>query len=245
MGALAVCAAGDARADGVIGSSDSPSPDALALDVAPAAALEDPHHYELSALAAYTTAPIRGATNPFGTGFGARFGLVFSHVYFGGIVADYLGGTDVDTSETALLFGGELGYDVATPLAGGWLTLRPQAGLGLVTITRTDPSLLTAGSATATRSASLRKPDVITQATSSSAGSSSSSTGSSSSSSGPSDKITLSNVYLQPGVTLLYGSGVTFAGLNANLLVVPGIHYSDSTSTWVSYGFEGRFGFRW
>jgi len=189
---------------------------------------------------------VRGATNPFGIGFGARLGFLVSHVYFGGSVTSYLGGTDVDTSESAQLFGGELGYDFGIPVGRGFISLRPQVGLGIVRISRTDPSLL----ATSSGTAALTAPDVITQATrtAGSSGSSGSTTSSSSSlrsSSSPSDTITVSNVYLQPGVTALYSIDIVYLGANANILIVPGLTYAGDSTTWLSFGFEGQAGLRW
>jgi len=201
---------------------------------------DDTHRYELAAHTVYTTAPIRGGTNPFGLGFGGRLGFLFSHVYLGAHAVNYLGGTDVDTSESALMLGGEAGYDLAAHLGDGWLTLRPQVGVGAVIITRIDPSLLAPrASTTATRSVTIGKPDVVTQATTSSGGSSGGS------SSVVSDAIHVSNVYVQPGVTLTYASGAVFAGANGNILIVPGLDYGGYPTTWLAFGLEGRVGLRW
>jgi hypothetical protein len=260
VGILGVVGVRDARADDVIGStSDAPSADATALGTgagASASGVAPPgkHTYELGAHADYTMAPIRGGTNPFGVGFGARIGFRLSNVYAGANVVSYLGGTDVDTSETALLLGGEAGYDVGTPLGSGWLTIRPQVGVGGVQITRTDPSLLSSSSsALSTRTAKLGKPDVITQATrsspapisSGSSGTTSAGGGGGGSSSGPSDKITVSNVYVQPGVSAVYSADLFFVGMNANYLIVPGLNYGGYSTSWFAFGVQGQAGLRW
>jgi hypothetical protein len=239
--AVAPLHANDVRAEDVVGPSDETRIDETTPETTAAQRVtEDTHHYELEAHSVYTTAPIRGGTNPFGLGFGGRLGFLFSHVYLGAHAVNYLGGTDVDTSETALLLGGEAGYDVATRLGDGWLTLRPQVGVGAVIITRIDPSLLTPrASTTATRSVTIGKPDVVTQATTSSGGSSGGS------SSVPSDAIHVSDVYVQPGVTLTYASGAVFAGANGNILIVPGLDYGGYQTTWFAFGLEGRVGLRW
>jgi hypothetical protein len=251
LGLLGPFAAGDALADEVVGVSGEGPSEAPSLGAAAGlASTDDPHHFELTGHTAYTMAPVRGGTNPFGLGFGARLGFVVSHVYVGGLVVGYLGGTDVDTSETALLLGGEVGYDLGTRLGDGWLTLRPQLGVGMVTITRTDPSLL-ATSSSSTSSVKVTKPDVVTQATpapvssgsSGSAGTITSSGGSSSSA--PSDSVSVSNVYVQPGVTLMYSFGSAFAGVNGNLMMIPGLNYGGYQTSWFVFGMEGRFGLRW
>jgi hypothetical protein len=247
---LGLMIARDARADDVVGTTaDAPSGGAAALGDAAAVPPPGRHHYELGAQAVYTMPPIRGGTN--------QFGFILSHVYVGGSVVSYLGGTDVDTSESALLLGGEVGYDIGTPLGDGWFTLRPQVGVGGVQITRKDPSLLSVASAVTTRAAKLGKPDVITQATSSrpapaspAAGTSGTSgtpgtSGSTGSSSGASDTITVSNVYVQPGITALYSADLFFVGANANVLIVPGLDYGGYSTSWFAFGVQGLAGLRW
>src|SRR5262249_42056568 len=146
--------------------------------------------------------PIRGGTTPFGFGFGGRAGLLYRHVYIGLNAIAYLGGTDIDISDRAILYGLELGYDVAIDAGSGRFVVRPQVGIGGVRIYHTDPSL--------TRSTGT---DVVSSA-------------SDRASSPGSDTSTLDNVYVQPGVTLLYARGMPFAAVNANALVMPGISYS-------------------
>lgn len=91
---------------------------------------------ELGARAGYGTAPIRGAVNPFGAGFGARVGYVVSDVYFGARATYYLGGSDVGASDQALLFGGAVGYGFHL---GELLVLRPSLGVGDVAVAHTEP----------------------------------------------------------------------------------------------------------
>jgi hypothetical protein len=51
--------------------------------------------------------------------------------------------------------------------------------------------------------------------------------------------------YVEPGLTLMFASGIFFVGLNGNLLVVPSIAYSGAApATWVSYGTQGQTGLR-
>jgi hypothetical protein len=174
---------------------------------------------ELGARAGYMTGPIRGGTTPFGAGFGARLGFVFSGVYIGAGAVYFLGGTDVDLSDRSLLYGLELGYGFRFDrIAGGFLTLRPQFGFGDAAISHTDPSLA--------------KVDVVTTAS----GSSSSTT---------SDTITVHNLYLEPAVTTMFTSGAHFAAVTGSVLVIPGISYGGSSeaTTWISYGLRGELGF--
>lgn len=257
LAGLGLSLAGDARAqdDGVDTPEAIRAWDGAAHGrpplVAAADAAKDANHYEIGAQTVYTMPPIRGGTNPFGVGFGARVGFVTSHVYVGASFVDYLGGTDVDTSETALLLGAESGYDFGVRVGGGRFSLRPQVGVGMLRITRTDPSLLTVTSVSAPRSAQLGKPDVISQATSSSPSpSSSSSGGSSSTTSGssapsPSDQIMVYDVYVQPGITALYSSNAYFIGCNGNLLIVPFLNYGGYQASWLALGVQGQMGFRW
>ena len=187
--------------------------------------------FELGAKVAYTTPPIAGGTSPFGIGFGGRAGFLISHVYVGLTVVDYFGGKDVDVTETALLYGAELGYDLRLAEVGaGYFKLRPRVGGGGVSIFRTDPSL----AATATTGSSGgrgRSVDVVSRAS-----------GSSSSSS---NVQTVSAFYAEPGATLLFVTGPFFLGLDANVLVIPAIIYSGAASTtWLAYGAQGQSGFR-
>src|SRR5262249_34099144 len=161
--------------------------------------------------------PIRGGTTPFGAGAGAKLGLAFQHVYVGLNGMAYLGGTDIDISDHALLGGAELGYGFFVDLGGGRFTVPPLIRLGGVRVVHTDPSL--AGSSGA---------DVVTSA--------------SARSGNRSGTTNVDNVYVQPAITLMYGAGKPFVAANANLLVVPGISYSSSTTTWLAYGVQGQLG---
>jgi hypothetical protein len=178
---------------------------------------------ELSAQAAYTTPPIRGGTTPFGAGFGAKLGLAFEHLYLGLNGMAYLGGSDIDITDRSLLGGAELGYSffLNTGRTGGVLTVRPLVGAGGVRILHTDPSL----------ARSTGKTDVVTSA-------------SGRSGRGASDTTTLDNVYVQPAIMVMYSSGMPFVAANANVLVIPGVSYSGSTTTWLAYGLQGQVGLR-
>jgi hypothetical protein len=175
---------------------------------------------ELAAEATYTTVPIRGGTTPFGLGFGGRLGLVFHRIYVGANAIGYLGGMDIDISDHAILYGLELGYDVAFDAGPGRFIVRPQVGIGGVRIYHTDPSL-----------ARSIGPDVVSSASGRRSSSNSGTT-------------TLDNVYVQPGMTFIYAPGMPFAAVNANALVLPGINYSGVMTTWLSYGLQGQVGLR-
>lgn len=187
--------------------------------------------FELGGAFAYTTPPIRGGTSPFGMGFGGRAGLAFSSgIYVGLSVIDYLGSKDVDVTDTALLYGLDLGYGfrLAETTDGGKLTLRPQVGAGGLTVFRTDPSLN--ASTTPTSGSGRKRVDVVSSA---------------SGSGGSSNVTTVDAFYVQPAVTLMYATGAFFAALNPNVLIVPGITYSGAApATWLSYGLQAQGGLR-
>jgi hypothetical protein len=204
---------------------------ALVLASAPARAEDPPAaqpepessvRWELAAKAVYTSPPIRGGTTPFGAGFGGRFGLVVSNLYVGVSVVDYLGGTDIDLSDHAVLYGGELGYGFRVALDDArtsFFVVRPQVGVGGMTLFHVDPSLLKKSS-----------PDVVTSA---------------SGRSSRSDTTMVDSLYLEPAVTVLYASSSYFGGVGANMLVLPNIQYSGAEpSTWLSYGIEMQGGLR-
>ncbi len=204
---------------------------------AEAAAAASTSHFEVAALAGYLSPPIRGGTTPFGAGLSGRFGLVLSNVYIGGKLAGYLGGTDVDISDRSLLYGLELGYGFRLDAFGGThFVVRPQVGAGAMTIFHTDPSLAGASTTTATGGRARASVDVITAASSSSGGGGSGS-------SSLSDTTTVTNVYVEPGLSVMWTSGVFFVGALGSMVVVPGISYSGAdASTWVSYGLAGQIG---
>jgi hypothetical protein len=186
----------------------------VSITSAPARA-EEPA-FELGAKASYASAPIRGGTTPFGAGFGGRLGFSVSGLYLGISVINYLGGSDLDISNHAILFGGELGYGFRAPLGGGTtLTIRPQVGLGNAAISHTDPSTA--------------KVDVITSAS-----------GRSSSSS---DTTTIDNLYVEPALVMMVSAKGHFAALTGGLLVIPRIAYGGEAETWMSYGLTGQVGF--
>ena len=188
--------------------------------------------FELGGAVAYTTPPIRGGTSPFGMGLGGRAGLAFSSgVYVGLTVIDYLGSKDVDVTDTALLYGLDLGYGfrLADTADGGRFTLRPQVGVGGLTVFRTDPSLNAA--TTPTSGSGRQRVDVVSSA--------------SGGGGGRSNVTTVDAFYVQPAVTLMYASGAFFVAVNPNVLIVPGITYSGAApATWLSYGVLGQGGLR-
>lgn len=185
-----------------------------------------PFDWELGAAADYLTAPIRGGTNPFGFGFGARFGVSFKGVYLGASVLDYVGGTDVTQSDQALLIGAELGYGfklVEAPRYHLRLVLRPVVGVGNANVTHIDPSL-----------AQNYKPDVITTAS-----------GRTVSGGRPSDSVSVNNVYVRPALALILEHRFLFVSLVGDGLFVPGISYGGADpALWISYGGQLQVGVR-
>jgi hypothetical protein len=172
--------------------------------------------FELAAHTEYTTVPIHGGTNPFGVGFGGRFGVVVSDLYLGATIVDYLGGSDVTLSDRSLLYGGVVGYGLRTSLAGVHLIARPELGVGDAAVSHTDPSKVTA--------------DVVSSASSSSS----------------SDTTTVNSLYLQPALTLMAAGETVFVDVNGSMLVLPSISYGGSSqpATWISYGVRGELGLR-
>jgi hypothetical protein len=220
----------------------------VAVTVAPAASAQETSAYlapaahetewEMAAKASLLTPPVRGGTTPFGAGFGGRIGVTLADVYVGISAVDYLGATDVDTWSHGVLYGAEAGYGFRSRTRGGIsFILRPQLGAGGVTIFRTEPSA--ASAATSTKARTRAVVDVITTASGGTSGSGSSGSASATTTT------SVSNVYLQPGLTLLLRSETVFAGANVSALVIPGLTYGENdATTWVSYGFEGQLGLR-
>lgn len=175
--------------------------------------------FEIGGVASYLTPPVHGGTTPFGLGFGGRVGFSFSDIYMGASVIQYLGGTDVDTSDRALLYGMEFGYGPRFPAFGGaFVTVRPTVGVGGAAVSHTDPSLLS-------------KADVVTSA---------------SGGGGPaSDTVTVTYLYVQPGITGILASGSHFVALDTSALVIPSISYGGASqpSTWLSFGTRVELGF--
>jgi hypothetical protein len=156
---------------------------------------------ELAATASYVSPPIRGGVNPFGAGFGGRLGIAYDDWYLGIRVIDYLGGSDVDLSYRALLYGVELGYGIRFPiLAGSLLTLRPEVGVGDAAVYYTNPALTA---------------DVVTSASGSSA----------------SDTLTVNAIYVEPAIAVRWTSSGRFVELHGSTLVLPGISYGGATAT--------------
>jgi len=178
---------------------------------------------EAAGRAGYATAPIRGGVNPFGTGFGARAGVNLGHVYLGASVMDYLGGSDNGATDQAVLAGVEVGYDGRI---GRYLTLRPLLGVGDTILSHTEPGI--GGTV-----------DVVSSASGSSSSSTSGGT--------PPVTTTVHQIYVQPGLTALFGYHRFFAAVNLGALVVPGITYGPAPAqeaTWVSVSFDTQIGFR-
>jgi hypothetical protein len=177
-----------------------------------------PYLFEAAGRSGYASAPIRGGVNPFGAGFGARAGFTFGGFYVGGSVMDFLGGSDGSASDTALLFGLDVGWNARI---GQYLTLRPRLGLGDAILTHTEPR---AGGV-----------DVVTTASGSS------------SFGGGTVATQVKNVYVEPGFTLLVGYGRFFLGGDVGAFVVPGILYGPAPAqqtTWLSYSLTAQLGFR-
>lgn len=172
---------------------------------------------EIAAIGGYGTAPVHGAVNKLGAGFGGRIGLAFGGLYVGARIVDYLGGTDVDLSDSALLYGVEIGYGIRRRvLTLGAFTLRFQLGAGNAGFAHTDPSQRTA--------------DVVSSA---SGGRS------------RSDTTVVSALYVEPGVVAMLAWGNVFVATSANVFVVPTIAYAqEPSSTWVSYVAAAQVGLR-
>jgi hypothetical protein len=211
-------------------------------------------HWELAGIASYLSPPIRGGTSPFGGGFGGRIGFTVAGVYLGASAVDYLGQTDVDASTHAVLYGGEIGYGLRlSEFSGVSLTLRPQVGVGGVTVLYTEPNTTSTGS-TPSNVRARADVDVVTTATarvsrssavSPSSGASGTLGSSSTAAVSDSTTTTLSNVYVEPSVALLLSTPIMFVGVNANVLIVPGLSYAGSDPmTWIAYGIQGQLGVR-
>jgi hypothetical protein len=212
-----------ARAD------DTDPPAAESTTEAPTTVGKTSWSFELGGKAAYTSPPVRGGTSPFGAGFGGRLGFDIAHVYVGLSVVDYLGGKDIDVTDTALMYGAELGYGFRlVEVDGSVLTLRPQVGAGGVSVFRTDPN--PTGSTTPRSRGGGRRggADVVSGASGSNG-----------------NVTTVDAFYVEPAVTLMFSSGVFFVAINGNLVLVPGIAYSGAeAATWLTYGTQGQTGLR-
>jgi hypothetical protein len=180
-------------------------------------------HFELAALGRYLTAPIRGGTTPFGAGFGGRAGVAFSGVYLGASVVSHLGGSDAGgVSDRALVYGLEGGYGFRLASSGrAALTLRPLVGIGVVSVTHTDPSLV--------------QVDVVTSASGNT------------SSSRSSDTTGVNQFYVEPRLAAVFTSGIYLASVAGGVLMVPGIDYyggASGSTTLFSYGLSLELGLR-
>lgn len=202
-------------------------------------------HFELGARGGWVAPPIRGGTNPFGAGLGARLGYAGSLLYLGATAVGFFGSSDVDTSNHAALYGGELGASFHL-MAGSsaYVVIRPHLGIGGATVFHTEPAATT--SSTTTRPGRTRDDtlaggtDVITAASSSGTtrGGSASST----------DTTSVTTLYLEPGVTALFSSGSPsggqpFVGANASVLYLPSAAYGGQTaSAWLTYSVGAELG---
>jgi hypothetical protein len=105
-----------------------------------------PIDLEIGAKLGYATDPSSGNTtiNPMGLGIGARAGIVFlGGVYAGANFMYYTGGSDVGDSLHTILYGLEAGYGLKLAI----LTIRPQVGVGIWSLS-VSPSSLTAAPST-------------------------------------------------------------------------------------------------
>ncbi len=199
-------------------------------------AIDGRYLFEAAFRSGYVTPPIRGGVNPFGAGFGARAGFDLWHLYVGASVMDYLGGTDVDATDQALLVGLELGWNGRV---NPYLTLRPELGLGDTILSHTEPGTMSVAATPGT-------PDVVTSAS----GTTTSTGGSSGTPGSPGSggvTTTVKNLYVQPSFTALFTYRRFFGGLSGGVLVVPGILYGPAPAqetTWICYSAELQLGLR-
>lgn len=179
--------------------------------------------WELAADTRYVSPPIRGGTTPFGAGFGGHTGISIPSFYIGARVQYFLGATDIDISNEALVYGLDLGYGFHLARLGGvTLTLRPLIGVGGLRIYHTDPSTL--------KNAPV---DVVTTASGRS------------SSRMPSATITVDNLYVEPSLQLTLQSGLLFVSVGGSTMVIPSIGYGgQAPMTWVTWGMQGSIGIR-
>ena len=215
--------------------------DATTEPVAAAAAKDaSDAHLELFALGGYMTPPVAGGVTPFGLGGGGGIALDVGHVYVGGRILAYGGGSDDSgSSERALLYGLEAGSTIrVTP----GFALRPFVGAGGASIAHTLPpsSTTSTSSSTGGFASVVPRPDVITQATSISTGSGRGGAGGSSA-----DTVTVSTWYVEPGIVAMatFPSGA-YVGLRLSALYFPSVQYGDDTSaTWLSYATHLTLGY--
>jgi hypothetical protein len=97
-----------------------------------------PVDLELGVKAGGGTNPINNSTlNPLGFGLGARGGVALFGIYGGVNVMYYFGGSQTvagtNISVHSLMYGAELGYNIKLTI----LTIRPQIGLGQITLSGT------------------------------------------------------------------------------------------------------------
>ncbi len=227
-------------------SEDDVEPEARAApapETPPASAAPGAFHFELAARGTYASPPVRGGLNPLGFGGGAGLDFIFSHVVVGASVIGY-GGASADSgaSESAILFGGELGYELhLTPI----FAIRPMFGAGAGMITDTIPTASASVAATpagvGTRASPASAVDVVTQATSISSG------GGGGGRSAPSSTSTVVGaLYLAPGIlTTIATSPGSFLGVGGRVLYFPNVAYGyDSSARWLAYSLDVNVGLR-
>jgi hypothetical protein len=199
----------------------------------------------------YLTPPIRGGTNPFGSGVGGRVGTSFGPLYVGANIVNYLGGTDVDLHARSLLWGGEVGYTFRRAWSGGpTLVVRPAVGAGAAMLFYTVPTTTTSTSnanaaahpivdmvSTAShRTTTVPSSGASTIGSTSGAGSTgtstpsgSTSTGATGTSSTPAETIVTTtsettaetSLYIQPSVTVMATWSWCFVAVKASAVVIP------------------------
>lgn len=220
---LAAAAARSARADEVPYTVTDPNESPYQV-VKPQAPPPPPPElrWEIAVGSSILSAPIRGGTTPFGAGLGGHLGVGIPNLYIGARAHYFFGGSDIDVTNTSIVYGAELGYGIQLgAFRNVAFKLRPMVGVGGLRIFHKDPSSI----------ANL-KPDVVTTASSQS------------SASRRSDVTTVDNVYVEPSVQLLLQSGKLFLSLGPTTMIIPGISYDGGSMTWVTYGASGCFGAR-
>jgi hypothetical protein len=98
---------------------------------------------EVGAQVGYGASPGGAAVNPLGVGLGGRAGITFFNIYAGGKIMDYIGSGDtVGGQYHAIQYGGEIGYGFSISV----LTIRPQIGVGNISLSGSNRPDLPSGS---------------------------------------------------------------------------------------------------
>lgn len=197
------------------------APHSLAAEDLPAAPAAK--QWELAAQGVYATPPIRGGITPFGAGFGARVGHGTTGVYVGVRGAYFLGGSEIDVADNAILGGAELGYGFRV----GRLVVRPLVGLGGLRITHVDPTQggTVAGSARVRHGGGVQ-PDVVSGASGASGAS-------------------VYTFWIGPALTALVAWDGAFVGVDTSMLVLPSVAYAGGApQTMLTYTLGAQAGLR-